>query len=70
MLATLHTDCNALVQLVEDTGSVMREVRELEDQIDNEKQRNVSMNLDQITNDFAEMQKEASEMERCLKRKS
>lgn len=51
-LATLHSDCGDLVRLVEETGAIVRVVRELEDQIETEKSRNVAANLQRITNDL------------------
>lgn len=32
-LATLHSDCSELVTLVEETGSIVREIRDLEEQV-------------------------------------
>ncbi|KAK2589337.1 hypothetical protein KPH14_007885 [Odynerus spinipes] len=34
LLATLHSDCSELVSLVEETGATVREIRDLEEQID------------------------------------
>ncbi|KAH0555327.1 hypothetical protein KQX54_017650 [Cotesia glomerata] len=33
LLATLHTDCAELINLVEETGTVVREIRDLEEQV-------------------------------------
>lgn len=33
LLATLHSDCNELVSLVEETGATVREIRDLEEQV-------------------------------------
>lgn len=51
-MATLHADCNDLVSLVQETGAVMREIRDLEDQIETEKARNVAETLHRITTDL------------------
>jgi coiled-coil domain-containing protein 22 len=48
----LHTEFSELTSLIEITGSVQREIRELEDQIDNERQQNVQQKLDQILRDL------------------
>lgn len=33
LLATLHSDCSDLVDLVEETGAIIREIRDLEEQV-------------------------------------
>lgn len=33
LLATLHSDCSELVQMVEETGAIVREIRDLEEQV-------------------------------------
>jgi hypothetical protein len=33
LLATLHSDCSDLVQMVEETGAAVREIRDLEEQV-------------------------------------
>lgn len=52
LLISLHTEFSELISLIETTGSVQREIRELEDQIDNERQQNVQQKLDQILRDL------------------
>lgn len=62
LLATLHADCADLVQLVQETGAVMRELRDLEEQIENEKSRNVAETLHRITTDLKLVQDEGAEL--------
>lgn len=52
MLISLHTEFSELINLIESTGSIQREIRELEDQIDNERQQNIDQKLEQITRDL------------------
>lgn len=52
LLATLHADCGDLVRSCEETGQVVRDVRELEDLIETEKSRNVAANLQRIAKDL------------------
>lgn len=66
LLATLHSDCGDLVQMVQDTGNVLREVRDLEDQIESERNRNISVNLVQITNDLKLLDLEAKEIQQKI----
>ncbi|XP_014093548.1 coiled-coil domain-containing protein 22 homolog [Bactrocera oleae] len=51
-LATLHSTCNELVELVSKTGNVTNTSREIEVQIDREKTKNVTVRLRQITEDI------------------
>lgn len=59
MLISLHTEFSELITLIENTGSIQREIRELEDQIDNERQQNVQQKIDQITRDLQMMEESA-----------
>uniref|UniRef100_A0A336LT75 Coiled-coil domain-containing protein 22 homolog n=1 Tax=Culicoides sonorensis TaxID=179676 RepID=A0A336LT75_CULSO len=56
LLATLHADCTELVTLVEETGTIVRDMRDLEEQIDMERSKNVEENLARITADLEEME--------------
>uniref|UniRef100_A0A182R0G4 Coiled-coil domain-containing protein 22 homolog n=1 Tax=Anopheles farauti TaxID=69004 RepID=A0A182R0G4_9DIPT len=67
LLVALHTECSELVALVQDTGTVKREVRELEDQIEQERDRNVAASLSQIGYDLEEMQQESRRLEEAIK---
>uniref|UniRef100_A0A182YL70 Coiled-coil domain-containing protein 22 homolog n=1 Tax=Anopheles stephensi TaxID=30069 RepID=A0A182YL70_ANOST len=67
LLVALHTECSELIALVQDTGTVKREVRELEDQIEHEKDRNVAANLTQIGQDLEEMQQESRRLEEAIR---
>ncbi|CAD7087154.1 unnamed protein product [Hermetia illucens] len=63
LLATLHSDCSDLVTLVQETGAVLREMRDVEDQIENEKSRNIAKNLEKITSDLKEMEKDSKNLQ-------
>ncbi|XP_036342362.1 LOW QUALITY PROTEIN: coiled-coil domain-containing protein 22 homolog [Rhagoletis pomonella] len=52
LLASLHTTCNELVDIVAKTGNVTNTIREIEVQIDREKIKNVRASLQQITADI------------------
>lgn len=69
-MATLHADCNDLISLVRDTGTIMREVRDIEDQIENEKSRNISSNLDCITADLKLVENEGKDLQEKIKKAS
>ena len=43
---------------VEETGAIMREIRELEDQLDNLNEKEIRANLEQVTSDLKEMKQE------------
>lgn len=61
-MATLHSNCGDLIQMVNETGVVDREIRDLEDQIDSEQDRNISENLERITNDLKILEAEAKDL--------
>ncbi|KAK7503834.1 hypothetical protein BaRGS_00004957 [Batillaria attramentaria] len=57
-LAALHENCELLTKTVEETGVIMREIRDLEDQIETESHKKVLANLEKITEDYQQMKKE------------
>lgn len=57
-LASVHENSNQLLQAVEETGSILREMRDLEDQIEQESQKKVTANLERITADYKQMKQE------------
>ncbi|XP_062577497.1 coiled-coil domain-containing protein 22 homolog [Saccostrea cucullata] len=69
-LAALHENCEQLVKTVTDTGVIMREIRELEDQIMYESKNKVLSNLEKITKDYQQMKKENQSMIEKIKHKS
>lgn len=70
LLATLHSDCNELVSLVEETGATIREIRDLEEQIDSESAKNVGANLERITADLKQMKQESAALTAQLQSKA
>lgn len=70
LLATLHSDCSELVNLVEETGATIREIRDLEEQIDSESAKNVGANLERITADLKQMQQETAALTAQLQNKA
>lgn len=51
-LAALHENCNQLIQTIEDTGSILREIRDLEEQIESENGNKTVSNLERILDDY------------------
>ena len=70
LLATLHSDCSELISLVEETGATVREIRDLEEQIDSESTKNVGANLERITADLKQMKQETAALTAQLQSKS
>ncbi|XP_001639122.2 coiled-coil domain-containing protein 22 homolog [Nematostella vectensis] len=66
-LASLHENCKELIQAVEDTGVIMREIRDLEEQIDTESQKNTANNLERITADHKQMKEENATLTKKIK---
>ncbi|XP_071847669.1 coiled-coil domain-containing protein 22 homolog [Apostichopus japonicus] len=57
-LASLHESFDQLIKTVEDTGSIMREIRDLEDQVDKELGKKTGANLEKISSDLKQMKQE------------
>lgn len=59
-LAALHENCNQLIQTIEDTGSILREIRDLEEQIESENGNKTVANLERILDDYKSIRQENS----------
>lgn len=57
-LAALHENCNQLIQTIEDTGSILREIRDLEEQIESESGNKTVLNLERIQDDYKSIRTE------------
>uniref|UniRef100_A0A8C0N775 Coiled-coil domain-containing protein 22 n=1 Tax=Canis lupus familiaris TaxID=9615 RepID=A0A8C0N775_CANLF len=57
-LAALHENCSQLIQTIEDTGTIMREVRDLEEQIEMEMGKKTLSNLEKIREDYRALRQE------------
>lgn len=57
-LAALHENCNQLIQTIEDTGSILREIRDLEEQIESESGNKTVLNLERIQDDYKSIKTE------------
>ncbi|XP_058788633.1 coiled-coil domain-containing protein 22 homolog [Phymastichus coffea] len=70
LLATLHSDGSEIISLVEETGAIVREIRDLEEQVDSENAKNIGANLERITADLAQMRKETAALKAQLQSKN
>ncbi|XP_030640289.1 coiled-coil domain-containing protein 22 [Chanos chanos] len=59
-LAALHENCTQLIQTIEDTGTIMREIRDLEEQIETEYGKKTVSNLEKILEDYKAIRQENS----------
>ncbi|KAM8754719.1 coiled-coil domain-containing protein 22 isoform 2-T2 [Acanthopagrus schlegelii] len=59
-LAALHENCNQLIQTIEDTGTILREIRDLEEQIETENGNKTVANLERILDDYRAIRQENS----------
>uniref|UniRef100_A0A8C4WYD9 Coiled-coil domain-containing protein 22 n=1 Tax=Eptatretus burgeri TaxID=7764 RepID=A0A8C4WYD9_EPTBU len=66
-LAALHENCGQLIDTIEDTGAVMREIRDLEEQMEAERGREAVTNLEKIAGDFRAIRQENSLLTSQLK---
>ncbi|XP_042308347.1 coiled-coil domain-containing protein 22 isoform X2 [Sceloporus undulatus] len=57
-LAALHENCSQLIQTIEDTGTILREIRDLEEQIESETSKKTLSNLERILVDYRAMKQE------------
>lgn len=57
-LAALHENCSQLIQTIEDTGTILREVRDLEEQIETEMGKKTLSNLEKICEDYRALRQE------------
>ncbi|GBP59530.1 Coiled-coil domain-containing protein 22 homolog [Eumeta japonica] len=58
LLALLHSECNTIVSLVNDTGTIAREIVDLEDHIEVEKAKRIEETLKRIQLDLTVIQSE------------
>ncbi|PFX20789.1 Coiled-coil domain-containing protein 22-like [Stylophora pistillata] len=63
----IFRNCKELIQSVEETGSIVREIRDLEDQIEMKSQKNTATNLERITADYKQMKEENNALAKKLK---
>ncbi|XP_015255609.1 PREDICTED: coiled-coil domain-containing protein 22 isoform X1 [Cyprinodon variegatus] len=59
-LAALQENCNQLIQTIEDTGTILREIRDLEEQIETENCNKTVTNLERILDDYRAIRLENS----------
>ncbi|KAG7471804.1 hypothetical protein MATL_G00101880 [Megalops atlanticus] len=59
-LAALHENCTQLIQTIEDTGTILREIRDLEEQIETENGKKTVSNLEKILEDYKAIRQENS----------
>ncbi|KAM7412356.1 hypothetical protein PAMA_022034 [Pampus argenteus] len=57
-LAALHENCNHLIQTIEGTGTILREIRDLEEQIETEHGNKTVANLERILDDYKAIRQE------------
>ncbi|UJR30176.1 hypothetical protein I4U23_017716 [Adineta vaga] len=58
MLVDFHSNCDAIYKIVEDIGVIIREIRELEDQIEVESQKNMMTNLETLIGEYKKLRDE------------
>ncbi|KAG8447812.1 hypothetical protein GDO86_015063 [Hymenochirus boettgeri] len=61
-LAALHENCSQLIQTIEDTGTILREIRDLEEQIETETAKKTLSNLQKILEDYKSIKQENSQL--------
>ena len=61
-LAAIHEDCHLLVECVSQTAVVSKEIRELEELVEDEKSKNMTANSERIATDLKAMKKENKDL--------
>ncbi|XP_044735702.1 coiled-coil domain-containing protein 22 homolog [Chrysoperla carnea] len=63
LLVTLHSDCNDIIEVAKQTGSIVREIRDLQEQVDTEKSYDIGARIDRITADLEQVRKETTTLQ-------
>ncbi|CAF0910245.1 unnamed protein product [Rotaria sordida] len=58
MLVAFHSDCDIIYRIVEDIADIIREIQELEDQIEVESQKNMTTNLETSIGEYKKIRDE------------
>ena len=67
LLIGLHAEFNELIVLIESNGTISREIRDLEDQVEHERSQDIQKNLEQITHDLDKMEYDSETLEYKIK---
>lgn len=62
LLAALRNEFNAILKGVSDVGQIERECRNLQEQIENEKAKEIGMKLERVTTDLLQIKKETQSL--------
>mmetsp|Transcript_11380 Transcript_11380/g.34269 ORF Transcript_11380/g.34269 Transcript_11380/m.34269 type:complete len:627 (+) Transcript_11380:68-1948(+) len=62
LLVSLHETCEGIIGVVDGTGQILREVRELDEKIEAESNKNMDESLQRITSDLQTMKKENAQL--------
>lgn len=69
LLAMLHATCNDLLDMVTQTGTVSKEIRDIETAIDRELLKNVASSLQQISTDIKSFENLIKDLEEQIAKK-
>jgi len=64
----VHGRCNEITEMIRKTGSVSREIREIQNQIKQEESRDFSSKIEKLATDMKILQKENSDLAKLLKK--
>ncbi|XP_046673065.1 coiled-coil domain-containing protein 22 homolog [Homalodisca vitripennis] len=68
LLIQLHSDCEQVVAMIEETGAIVREIRDLEEQIEVERAKDTASKLERISADLRQMKQESASLRAQLAR--
>jgi len=65
-LMSLHSDCSEILKLVEEAGTLSREIKTIDEQKETESRKNIRFKLKQMQSDLEQIGSENQNMERAL----
>ncbi|XP_054266958.1 coiled-coil domain-containing protein 22-like [Macrosteles quadrilineatus] len=68
LLMQLHSECRQVVEMIEETGATVREIRDLEEQIEVERAKDTASKLERISADLRQMKQESTALRAQLAR--
>ncbi len=65
-LASLHGDCGEILRLVKESGALVRDIKDLEEQVETRQRQDTAAKLRQLTADLEQMRLENQQLQRQI----
>ena len=66
LLVSLHSDCNEILKLVNECGSMSREIKDVEEQVETQLRKNITKKMRQLTADLEQMRAENESLQQQI----